>query len=230
MTSNKATDKTSSRASSKAADSEQGRLYVVAAPSGAGKTSLVKALMKQEPQLGVAISHTTRPQRREEKDGLNYHFVDKARFRQMIEADEFLEWAEVFGNLYGTSKKEVNRLLTQGQHLILEIDWQGAQQIRRALPDARTIFILPPSYKALHERLLARAQDDAASVERRMASALEETSHYAEFDYLIVNDSFETALEQMNDIIKGRGEAFARQPQEKALAGLLDDLLGKDPL
>ena len=204
----------------------RGRLHVVAAPSGAGKTSLVKALIKQEPQLQVAISHTTRPQRSQETDGVNYHFVDEARFRQMIAADDFLEWAEVFGNLYGTSRQEVSRVLGQGKHLILEIDWQGAAQVRKTMPEARTLFILPPSYQALRERLLARAEDDAASMERRMASALEETRQYADFDYLIVNDDFATALAQMASIIKGQGEAYRRQIQEQTLANLLADLLG----
>lgn len=206
----------------------QGSLFVVAAPSGAGKTSLVKALVNQDDTISVAVSHTTRRQRPEEADGVNYHFVDDATFRRMIDAGEFFEWAQVFEHLYGTSKSEVNKLLDAGKCLILEIDWQGAAQIRKALPEARTIFIFPPSYEALRERLLARGQDDEATVERRMASALEETSHFDEFDYLVVNDAFETALAQMGEIVHGRGDRFTRGCQEKKLAGLIGDLLPQD--
>ena len=206
-------------------ESYKGNLFVVSAPSGAGKTSLVKALVSNDDNIGVAVSHTTRKQRPEEQDGVNYHFTDEAQFNAMVEAGEFLEWARVFDNLYGTSQGAVESVLAEGKHLVLEIDWQGAEQIRKTLPAAQTIFIFPPSYQALEQRLIARGQDDDATVERRMASALEETSHYREFDYLIVNDVFETALAEMSQIVHGDGDQFRRESQLERLSGLIGDLL-----
>ncbi len=202
-----------------------GQLFVVSAPSGAGKTSLVKALVTRENQIGVAVSHTTRRQRSDEVDDVNYHFVDEKKFREMISNDEFLEWANVFGNLYGTSKEAVNKILRTGQHLVLEIDWQGAAQIRSAIPGALSIFILPPSLSALRERLLGRAQDDSETVERRMASAFEEMSHCHEFDFWVINDNFDEALRDMQEIIYGRGNGSSRAIQAVRHSTLISDLL-----
>lgn len=202
-----------------------GRLYVITAPSGAGKTTLVKALVNAEARVRVAVSHTTRQKRAEEQEGLNYHFVDKATFEQMIASDQFLEWARVFGNLYGTSLQEVDKLLAGGNNMLLEIDWQGAQQVRQSFPDAVSIFILPPSVDALRQRLIARGQDDDASVQHRTDLALEELSHHDEFDYLIVNDDFDTALSQLQQILAGQGAAYSREQQTKTLAALIANLI-----
>ncbi len=204
---------------------EAGKLFVVSAPSGAGKTSLVKALTESSPAIGVAVSHTTRPQRLEEENGVNYHFVSDDKFEAMKSGGEFLEWAHVFDHLYGTSTAAANKVLEAGQNLVLEIDWQGAQQIREAVPGTETIFIFPPSLKSLHDRLLSRAQDDTATVERRMASALEELSHYAEFDYLVVNDKFDEALAQIRAIVEGQGGDLAIDRQRPLLKDLIEDLL-----
>ena len=203
---------------------QRGRLFVVAAPSGAGKTSLMKALIASEAGVEVAVSHTTRQRRAGEEDGVNYHFVDPAGFRQMVETGDFLEWAEVFGHLYGTSRAAVETALAAGKRLFLEIDWQGAQQIRQRLPEALTIFILPPSRQALRERLLARGQDGPAAVARRTAEALEELSHFDEFDYLIVNDNFEQALAQLRQLVGGEGEALATGKRLGELAPLIKSL------
>ena len=192
----------------------KGQLFVIAAPSGAGKTTLVKALIQETADVSVAVSHTTRPQRANETDGVNYYFVDKQKFESMVKEGDFLEWAEVFGNLYGTSKAEVERELSRGMHLVLEIDWQGAQQIRRTLKNTLSIFIFPPSLEALRERLLGRAQDDAATVQHRMDAAFREISHHKEFDYWLVNDLFDDALEKLQRIITGKGEAFRKQNQQ----------------
>ena len=207
--------------------STNGTLFVVSAPSGAGKTSLVNALLESRDDLGVAVSHTTRPKRPAETDGVNYHFVDEARFQAMIEHDEFLEWAKVFNNLYGTSIDAANKVLHGGQHLILEIDWQGAQQVRQQVPETQSIFILPPSLHALKDRLENRAQDDSESMKRRSAAAFEEISHWQEFDYLIVNDQFETALSELIDIVAGNGAALHRDQRKNALATLIEDLLSQ---
>ena len=203
----------------------RGNLFVVCAPSGAGKTSLVQALVDRHQEMAVVVSHTTRRRRPEETDGVNYHFVDEETFRRMASDGAFLEWAGVFGNLYGTSRAAVDDALGEGKHLILEIDWQGAAQIRKAMPAALTLFILPPSLAVLHERLVARGQDDEATVERRMASARKDTSHFDEFDYLIVNDDFDTALKQVIDIVGGRGETLTTGCQRERLADLIGDLL-----
>lgn len=201
-----------------------GRLFVISAPSGAGKTSLVKALIETDANIGVAVSHTTRQQRPEEENGVNYHFVDDAQFRRMIDAGEFLEWATVFEHLYGTSIAAANKVLDGGQHLILEIDWQGAEQIRQSLEQTTTIFVFPPSLKALRDRLESRAQDDTETVEKRMAAAFEELSHYAEFDYLIVNDDFNIALSELTEVVHGTGDNYHRNVRLPTLGGLLDDL------
>ena len=155
-----------------------GTLYIVSAPSGAGKTSLVKALVDSEAQIRVSVSHTTRAMRPGEVDGVNYHFVDHDRFNAMLERSEFLEHARVFDNLYGTSQKWVEQTLAEGFDLILEIDWQGAEQVRRLMPQAKSIFILPPTQEALRHRLTNRGQDSGEIIERRMREAVSEMSHY----------------------------------------------------
>jgi guanylate kinase len=179
----------------------QGRLFIIAAPSGAGKTSMVSAVVESIRDLQVSISHTTRPKRPTEENGVNYFFVDERRFLDMQAAGDFLESARVFGHYYGTSKKWVTESLNQGVDVILEIDWQGARLIRELVPSAIGIFILPPSLEVLRERLTVRAADHPSVIESRMQQATEEVSHYSEFDYLIVNDVFEEALKQLQAII-----------------------------
>ncbi|MEZ5435069.1 MAG: guanylate kinase [Pseudomonadales bacterium] len=201
----------------------RGILYTVFAPSGAGKTSLVKALLDQRPELTVSISHTTRQQRPGEVDGVNYHFTDRATFTAMIERGEFLEHAEVFGNLYGTSQTWVQQTLASGRDVILEIDWQGAQQIRRLMPDNIGIFILPPSIEVLLHRLNARGQDDEAVIQRRMAQARDELSHYAEADFLVVNDQFDKALADLVAIV--RSQPLRLDEQLNTLESMLQQLL-----
>ncbi len=183
----------------------QGSLYLISAPSGAGKTSLVKALLaaSKEGGLCVSVSHTTRPMRPGEQDGVNYHFVDAATFKAMIGRGEFLEHAEVFGNLYGTSKLWVQDRLKQGWDVILEIDWQGAAQIKRMLPNSVGIFILPPSLVELEKRLTTRGQDKPEVIAARMAKAVNEMSHYPQADYLVINDRFEAALADLQAIFRG---------------------------
>ncbi len=201
----------------------RGILYTVSAPSGAGKTSLVKALLDQCPELQVSVSHTTRAQRPGEINGVNYHFIDRAEFTSMIDRGEFLELAEVFGNLYGTSQRWVEETLIAGRDVILEIDWQGAQQIHRLMPDSISIFILPPSLKALQERLQGRGQDDSVVIEKRMAQAHDEIAHYTEADYLVVNDVFDKALADLTAII--RAQTLQLKYQLGNLQRLLSDLL-----
>lgn len=204
---------------------EQGQLFVVSAPSGAGKTSLVKALIDDDPTIDVSVSHTTRKLRPGEIDGVNYHFVNEERFHEMLENDEFLEWATVFDHLYGTSIDAARRVLEAGKHVILEIDWQGAQQIRRKVSGTQTIFIFPPSLQALRDRLTGRAQDDPATIERRTADALEELSHWSEFDYLVVNDDFNTAVSELRAVVAGRGDLFHRDVRQATLRDLVEELL-----
>ncbi len=181
-----------------------GTLYIIAAPSGAGKTSLVKALLESVSGIEVSVSFTTRPCRPGEQDGVNYHFVDLQTFQRMIAAGEFLEHAEVFGNHYGTAKSNIIERLQQGVDVILEIDWQGARQVRQALPEAVGIFIIPPSREILEQRLRSRGQDSQEIIDRRMRDAVSEISHYNEFDYLVVNDEFEPALTELRAIILAR--------------------------
>ncbi|XOV86153.1 MAG: guanylate kinase [Pseudomonadota bacterium] len=202
-----------------------GHLFVVAAPSGAGKTSLVKALIEQVPRAAVAVSHTTRSPRPGEVEGVNYYFVDRPAFEQMQREGAFLESANVFGNLYGTSLAEVERVRHRGDHVILEIDWQGARQIRALVPESRSIFILPPSLQTLKLRLLTRGQDDDRTIARRTREAIGEISHYPEFDYIIVNDNFNRALAELISIIEGKGEGHRLVRQKKRLAPLIADLL-----
>lgn len=200
-----------------------GTLYIVSAPSGAGKTSLVKALIDSAPLVRVSVSHTTRAMRPGEVDGVNYHFVRREQFDNMLERNEFLEHAEVFGNLYGTSQRWIEQTLAEGFDLILEIDWQGAQQVRRLLPQSRSIFILPPTQEALRHRLTGRGQDSGEIIERRMREAVSEMSHYVEYDYLLINDDFSHALDDLRSIF--RANQLAQTRQQQVHRGLLAELL-----
>ena len=193
----------------------KGSLFVISAPSGAGKTSLVKALIGAVDNIGVSVSHTTRPQRPGEVHGVNYHFTPREEFQAMIGRGDFLEQAEVFGNLYGTSKTWVEQTLRDGRDVILEIDWQGAQQIRRLVPDAVGVFILPPSREVLRERLTGRGTDAAEVIERRLAQAAEDMSHFAEFDYVIVNDLFDRALADLVAVVRAQRSRVNRLGGEK---------------
>lgn len=179
----------------------QATLFIVTAPSGAGKTSLVKALVESTDALCVSVSHTTRAPREAEVDGVNYNFVSQEHFFAMREAQEFFESAEVYGNFYGTSKTWVNEQLDAGTDVILEIDWQGARQVREQHPEACSIFILPPSLQALTERLTGRGQDDADTIARRMQQAVAEISHVEEADYIVVNDDFDKALSELRGLV-----------------------------
>lgn len=182
----------------------KGKLYIIAAPSGAGKTSLVKAMVQSTPHVRVSVSHTTREVRPGEQDGVNYHFTTPDRFKEMLGEGMFLEHAEVFGNHYGTSELWMREQLDKGEDVILEIDWQGARQVRNLAPEAVTIFILPPSLDALRERLIGRGTDNTSIIERRMSQAVDEMSHYDEFDYLVINDEFDLALRDLQTIIRSR--------------------------
>ncbi|KAB7894631.1 guanylate kinase [Rouxiella sp. S1S-2] len=191
----------------------QGTLYIVSAPSGAGKSSLIQAYLKTQPlyDTQVSISHTTRQVRPGEKDGEHYFFVSKDEFCEMIGKDEFLEHAEVFGNYYGTSRKAIEQVLASGVDVFLDIDWQGAQQIRQRMPQARSIFVLPPSKDELDRRLRGRGQDSEDVIAKRMAQAVAEMTHFAEYDYLIVNDDFDLALSDLKTIIRAERLRLSRQ-------------------
>lgn len=201
----------------------QGTLFVVSAPSGAGKTSLVKALRDSVDGFTVSVSHTTRAQRPGEQHGRDYFFVERSEFERMIEAGEFLEHARVFDNHYGTARSTVEAALDQGRDVLLEIDWQGARQVRSLMPDCLSIFILPPSRKALQERLTTRGQDDHETIARRMRDAMSEMSHYGEYDYLVVNDDFEHALADLKSIVAANRLGMARQVEKhrEMITGLL---------
>jgi guanylate kinase len=202
---------------------KRGRLFVITAPSGAGKTSLVNALLGSELNLRLSISHTTRARRPTESDGREYHFVGVPQFEQLVAAGRFLEHARVFDNFYGTSSDFVEAQLRAGHDVLLEIDWNGAQQVRRALPACVTVFILPPSRQALAERLAKRATDSPEVIARRLREAAADMSHYREFDYVVVNDDFAHAVEDLRRIIAGAGEGLeSERPQLKPL---LDELL-----
>ncbi|ANY90680.1 MULTISPECIES: guanylate kinase [Pseudomonas] len=213
-----------------------GTLYIVSAPSGAGKTSLVTALIQDDPRISVSVSHTTRNKRPGEEHGVNYHFVSHDEFKALIERNDFLEHAEVFGNFYGTSRSALQQALDQGQDLILEIDWQGAQQVRKLMPEALSVFILPPSQQALRQRLDNRGQDSEEIIEGRMKEAVSEMVHYDEYDYVIINDDFADALEDLKAVFRAnrnedsqaaqRAEALKLQQQQQRHGALLKQLIG----
>lgn len=201
----------------------KGTLYTVSAPSGAGKTSLVAALLETDANLSVSISHTTRAMRPGETNGVNYHFVEQADFQSMLAEGAFLEHAQVFDNFYGTAQAPVEQALTEGQDLVLEIDWQGAEQVRKLLPECVSIFILPPSKPELARRLTQRGQDSTDVIARRMDQAVEEISHYNEADYLVINNDFDEALADLRAIV--RGQRLRTQYQQQDKLSLLNDLL-----
>jgi guanylate kinase len=200
-----------------------GHLYVIAAPSGAGKTSLVQALLAREPELALSVSHTTRKPRPTEQDGREYHFVSQEEFARLKAASAFLESAPVFDNFYGTSRAQLDAHRDAGRDVVLEIDWQGARQVRAACPECHSIFILPPSRQALRERLQARRTDAAEVIERRLRDAVGDMSHYDEFDAVIVNEVFERAVGDLQRIVHGGAAEFA--PGREALKPVLRNLL-----
>jgi guanylate kinase len=204
--------------------SRSGGLFVISAPSGAGKTSLVKALLERNPRLIVSVSHTTRPRRPNETDGREYWFVTPQQFEERRARGEFLEHARVFDNFYGTGRAGVEQELAAGRDVILEIDWQGARQVRQSAPGCTTIFILPPSRAALEERLQKRQTDSDTVIARRLQEAVGDMSHYREFSYVVVNDDFATACGQLESILAGNGQALGSQRAQ--LGPLLADLLG----
>ena len=195
----------------------------MSAPSGAGKTSLIKALMEQDQRVEVSVSHTTRPQRPGEVEGVNYFFVSTETFHQMREAGAFFESAKVFGHFYGTSLTQLEARLSDGADVILEIDWQGAQQVRKLLPESAWLFILPPSLEALKSRLLSRGQDAEDTIDLRMRAARDEMSHWDETDYLIINDQFDVALEALQALV--RSLRLRTGQQQSALQDLIENLL-----
>ena len=204
-----------------------GNLYILSAPSGAGKSSLINALLADLPrnEVRLSISHTTRNPRPAEEDGVHYYFTTHAEFEALIEKDHFLEWAEVFGNYYGTSLPMIEKLLEQGVDVFLDIDWQGARQIRQKVPNVKTIFILPPSREELKNRLVGRGQDSEETIAKRMAEAKSEMSHYSEFDYVIVNDDFQQALSELKAILTA--ERLKLVSQEIRHKTLIEQLLAK---
>jgi guanylate kinase len=205
-------------------DRGRGRLFVIAAPSGAGKTSLVKALLQRRPELHVSISHTTRARRPTEEHGREYYFVTMPEFEELVANGEFLEHARVFDNYYGTGRRPVEHQLAQGRNVILEIDWQGARLVRKAMPQCSSIFILPPSRMALEERLRNRQTDSAEVISRRLRDAVDDMSHWKEFDYVVVNDDFERAVTDLGRIVDGEGQDLLAD--RKSLKALLAELVG----
>lgn len=199
-----------------------GNLYVVAAPSGTGKTTLVKALVNSLPDITVSISHTTRPKRPAEIQNIHYHFIDEAEFQRMIKNDEFLEYARVFNYFYGTSKQFVETTLASGLDVILEIDWQGCQQIQTLFPESISIFILPPSIEILHQRLRDRSQDRPNIIEQRIADVRKTLSHITEYDYIVMNDHFEKAVEELKVIVQA-GRLLEKQ-QSRNFSHVLEAL------
>ncbi|VAX01666.1 Guanylate kinase [hydrothermal vent metagenome] len=202
-----------------------GSLFVIAAPSGAGKTSLIAALLQKVDSIQLSVSHTTRSPREGEVDGEHYHFSQQADFQKMIQNESFLEYAQVFDNYYGTSRQALEQQLATGKDVILEIDWQGARQVKKLMSDCVGIFILPPSKQALHERLTGRGQDNEQIISRRMAGAVSEMSHYGEFDYLIINDNFEQALQELEVVITAQNYRMALQKLN--LGNKLTELVAK---
>lgn len=201
----------------------RGTLYIVAAPSGAGKSSIVNAVLARDPQIGLSISFTSRAPRPGERHAEHYNFVDAGEFKAMIRAGDFFEYAQVHGDWKGTARQSVEPQLCAGQDVLLEIDWQGARQVREKVPDVVSVFILPPSREALEQRMRKRAQDSEETIQRRLAAAREEMSHYEEFDYVIVNDVFQTAVEEMHAIFTA--SRLRRQAQAFRHAGLIGALL-----
>ncbi|MEC4090891.1 guanylate kinase [Pseudoalteromonas rubra] len=196
----------------------RGNLFILSAPSGAGKSSLIKALLERQDKVRVSVSHTTRAPRPGENNGEHYHFVSVDEFKTLINQNDFFEWAQVFDNYYGTSKQAIENQLAQGIDVFMDIDWQGARQVRELLPEVKTIFILPPSKLALEERLNNRGQDSQEIIASRMEQAKSECSHYNEFDYLLVNDDFETALNELEHIVvAARLELKKQQVSQQAL-------------
>ncbi|MDY2946813.1 MAG: guanylate kinase [Mannheimia varigena] len=202
-----------------------GHLYIISAPSGAGKSSLINALLSDLPrsEVQLSVSHTTRNPRPAEQDGVHYYFTNHEEFKRLIEQEHFLEWAEVFGNYYGTSLPMIERSLEQGIDVFLDIDWQGARQIREKVANVKTIFILPPSKAELEKRLIGRGQDSAETIAKRMTEAVSEMSHYDEFDYVIINDNFEQALAELKAILVA--ERVSLNSQKIRHTNLISELL-----
>jgi guanylate kinase len=198
-----------------------GTLFIISAPSGAGKTSLVAELLNRLDNIQVSVSHTTRPSRSGETDGLDYHFVSHQQFETMVEQQQFVEHAKVHHNYYGTSEEWVKNTLHNGIDVILEIDWQGAEQVRNKIAGSQSIFILPPSKQALFDRLKGRGQDSDAVIQQRIAAAKEEMSHYNEANYLVINDQFEVACKQLQNIIEAKRSEINSHRHEKLLIDLL---------
>ncbi|MEF8714455.1 MAG: guanylate kinase [Accumulibacter sp.] len=194
-----------------------GHLYIVTAPSGAGKTTLVRLLLENDPDIRVSISHSTRAPRSGEREGVEYHFVSVPDFLEKVRNDAFLEWAEVHGNYYGTSRSGIEAALLAGQDVLLEIDWQGAQQVRALFPAAIGVFVLPPSLDELERRLCARATDSAETIARRVAAAREEMRHVAEFDYVIINDELQRALHDLLAVVRATRLRYAAQRQRHSI-------------
>ena len=201
----------------------RGNLFILSAPSGAGKSSLINALLKKHANMKVSVSHTTRAPRPGEENGMHYHFVSTDEFKALIAKDDFFEWAQVFDNYYGTSKQAIESQLDAGIDVFLDIDWQGAQQVRKIMPSVQTIFILPPSKEELEQRLNNRGQDSAEVIASRMAKAQSETSHYNEYDFVIVNDDFESALADIEIIVMA--QRLTLKTQEDRHQVLLNSLL-----
>jgi guanylate kinase len=202
-----------------------GNLFCVAAPSGAGKSSLVKALLELDSHLAVSVSHTTRAPRGQEQDGREYHFIDEARFRAMVDAGDFFEWAQVHGHLYGTSRAAITDRLARGEDVVLEIDWQGALQIKQLFSHAVLIFILPPSWDELRQRLQRRGEDQAEVIARRMANARDEVAQARQFDFVIINALFETALFDLKTIVHSQRLKYAAQARNRSAVFSALDLL-----
>lgn len=192
------------------------QLYILSAPSGAGKTSMVREACSRVDNLVVSVSHTTRPKRPKDTDGVDYHFIDEAGFHEMIAAAGFLEHARVFDNFYGTSHESVNATLAAGNDVFLEIDWQGADQVRRLIPEACSIFIVPPSRETLEHRLRGRASDSEDVIERRIADAVSDMRHFSNYDYLIINDDFEQAVSELCAVVLSKRVEVNRQAEERS--------------
>ena len=205
---------------------KSGTLFIIAAPSGAGKTSLVKAISEQIDNANVSISHTTRKPRHDEKDGQAYHFIDETEFKALVSQNKFLEYAKVFDNYYGTSRDWVEQQLAENKNIILEIDWQGAKQVKSQLRNSVGIFILPPDYPTLRERLVGRQNDAQDIIDRRMSAAREEMSHYNEFDYIVINDDFERAVAELKAIITATNLGSCRQ--SKFYDGFVSEIINQD--